>query len=88
MDAWRPPRRYSRQGTSFVLSVSNEGPIAMRTLLLAAAVVVALSSVVRAERAGTAMMADGHVVHSRRGAVIFHRALPPFRGVHVYQGRR
>jgi len=60
----------------------------MRTLLIAIAVVAALSSAARAERAGAVMSPDGHVVHSRRGAVIFHRALPPFRGVHVYQGRR
>jgi hypothetical protein len=51
-------------------------------------VVVALSAVVRAERAGTVVSADGHVVHSRRAGVILHRAVPPFRGVHVYQGRR
>ncbi|MFN0020597.1 MAG: hypothetical protein ACKVP0_20255 [Pirellulaceae bacterium] len=29
----------------------------------------------------------GSVVHSRRGPVILHRALPPFRGQHVYGGR-
>jgi hypothetical protein len=29
----------------------------------------------------------GHVVHTRRAPVAFHRILPPFRGVHVYRGR-
>jgi hypothetical protein len=27
----------------------------------------------------------GQVVHTRRAPVIMHRAVPPFRGVHVYQ---
>ncbi|MGI8981144.1 MAG: hypothetical protein ACR2FY_18105 [Pirellulaceae bacterium] len=30
----------------------------------------------------------GQVVHTRRAPVIFHRALPPFRGQHVYQSGR
>lgn len=30
----------------------------------------------------------GHVVHSRRAPVVLHRAVPPFKGVHVYEGRR
>jgi hypothetical protein len=30
----------------------------------------------------------GHVVHSRRAPVALHRAVPPFKGVHVYQGRQ
>ncbi len=28
-----------------------------------------------------------YVVHSRRGPVVMHRALPPFKGQHVYEGR-
>jgi hypothetical protein len=32
--------------------------------------------------------AGGHVVHTRRAPVILHRAVPPFKGVHVYQGGR
>ena len=27
------------------------------------------------------------VVHTRVAPVIMHRVLPPYRGVHVYQGR-
>jgi len=27
------------------------------------------------------------VVHSRLAPVVMHRALPPFKGQHVYQGR-
>jgi hypothetical protein len=30
---------------------------------------------------------SGQVVHTRVGPVVVHRVLPPFRGVHVYQGR-
>jgi hypothetical protein len=28
-----------------------------------------------------------HVVHSRKAPVVVHRALPPFKGQHVYEGR-
>lgn len=31
---------------------------------------------------------DGRVVHTRRAPVVMHRALPPFKGQHVYQGGR
>ena len=29
---------------------------------------------------------QGHVVHTRMAPVLLHRAVPPFKGVHVYQG--
>jgi hypothetical protein len=29
----------------------------------------------------------GHVVHTRRAPVIAHKVVPPFKGVHVYEGR-
>lgn len=28
---------------------------------------------------------NGQIVHTRRAPVVLHRAVPPFRGVHVYQ---
>lgn len=28
-----------------------------------------------------------HVVHTRRAPVVAHKIVPPFRGVHVYEGR-
>jgi hypothetical protein len=31
--------------------------------------------------------AGGHVVHTRRAPVIAHKVVPPFKGVHVYEGR-
>jgi hypothetical protein len=30
---------------------------------------------------------SGHVIHTRRAPVVMHRALPPFKGQHVYEGR-
>ncbi len=30
---------------------------------------------------------NGQVVHTRLAPVIAHKAVPPFRGVHTYQGR-
>ena len=32
-------------------------------------------------------VANSQVVHTRRAPVVAHRLVPPFRGVHVYQGR-
>jgi hypothetical protein len=40
-----------------------------------------------AEARGRTTAPNGQVVHSRRAPVIMHRAVPPFRGVHVYGGR-
>jgi hypothetical protein len=30
---------------------------------------------------------NGHVVHTRLAPVVAHRMVPPYRGVHTYQGR-
>jgi hypothetical protein len=49
--------------------------------------IVALAMPSSAYARGARYMADnGQVVHSRRAPVIMHRVVPPFRGVHVYQG--
>jgi len=56
----------------------------MRAALFLAVVFFALPLLI-----GTGPAANAaQVVHSRRGPVILHRALPPFRGQHVYGGRR
>jgi len=55
----------------------------MRILALIVLVLVASPSVSRAELA----VSSGQVVHSRLAPVIAHKVVPPFRGVHVYQGR-
>ena len=57
----------------------------MRTAVLLATMIVLSSA--------TAILArqryeGGHVVHTRRAPVVLHRAVPPFKGVHVYDGRR
>jgi hypothetical protein len=56
----------------------------MRTILIALTL-LALASI--APLAAEARPGGGSVVHSRRAPVIMHRALPPFRGQHVYGGR-
>lgn len=55
----------------------------MKSLLLVALVILALPLTARAERYAQ----GGNVVHSRRAPVIAHRMVPPFKGVHVYEGR-
>jgi hypothetical protein len=60
----------------------------MRTLVVAALMVVSMSAAAHAERRAAIYAGQAHVVHSRRAPVVLHRAVPPFKGVHVYQGRR
>ncbi len=55
----------------------------MRSALMFALVVIALSSTAKAEQYAT----GDHVVHTRMAPVIAHKVVPPFKGVHVYQGR-
>jgi hypothetical protein len=47
-----------------------------------------LPATARAERYAAFFNGGEHVVHTRRAPVVLHRAVPPFKGVHVYQGRR
>src|SRR5262245_26148272 len=56
----------------------------MRAILVAAFVLAVLPAGARAEQ----RYAGGHVVHTRLAPVIAHRVVPPFKGVHVYEGRR
>lgn len=57
----------------------------MKTLLLALLVIAApmLASDAQARQYASR---SGHVVHTRRAPVVMHRLVPPFKGVHVYQG--
>jgi hypothetical protein len=59
-------------------------PQLMRKLAIAALVLTSIAAVAEAARRG----GGGQVVHSRRAPVVLHRALPPYTGVHVYQGKR
>jgi hypothetical protein len=58
----------------------------MRTLLLLSLIAAAFlgESTAQAEQ----YTRGGNVVHTRRLPVVAHRIVPPFRGVHVYSGRR
>jgi hypothetical protein len=55
----------------------------MRSATLLAFLVIALTSAAQAEQYAS----GDHVVHTRLAPVIAHKVVPPFRGVHVYQGR-
>jgi len=55
----------------------------MRTAILIALLLIAAPAIARAEQYA---MGD-HVVHTRLAPVVAHKVVPPFRGVHVYQGR-
>jgi|GEM_PF-2681793 len=65
----------------------EEGAEMKRWIFALAIVAVAMPSAAYA-RGGRTMADNGQVVHSRRAGVIMHRAVPPFRGVHVYEGGR
>jgi len=56
----------------------------MKSFLLAALILAALPLTLLADQ----HYSNGHVVHSRRAPVVAHRVVPPFKGVHVYEGRR
>jgi len=60
----------------------------MRLLIIAALFLATIAPAAQAARRGTQSDGSGHVVHSRRAPVVLHRALPPYTGIHVYQGRR
>jgi hypothetical protein len=55
----------------------------MRTALLIALALIAFPVAARAEQYAS----NGQVVHTRRAPVVAHKIVPPFRGVHTYQGR-
>jgi hypothetical protein len=62
--------------------------ITMRTLVVLFVFAALLPATARAERYGAFINGSEHVVHTRRAPVVLHRAVPPYKGVHVYQGRR
>jgi len=55
----------------------------MRTAALLVLLLLAAPTLVR----GDQYVSGGHVVHTRRAPVVAHKLVPPYRGVHVYQGR-
>lgn len=55
----------------------------MRTVILVALACITFPAAGRAEQYAV----GDQVVHTRRAPVVAHKIVPPFRGVHVYQGR-
>ena len=55
----------------------------LKFLTAAAALLIAAPTFARAEQ----YVSGGHVVHTRLAPVVAHKVVPPYRGVHVYQGR-
>lgn len=41
----------------------------------------------QARQYGTRSGGKDYVVHTRKAPVVMHRALPPFKGQHVYEGK-
>ena len=54
----------------------------LSSLLLIAAMLLVVSSAQAAKQTD----GQGHVVHTRLAPVLLHRAVPPFKGMHTYQG--
>jgi hypothetical protein len=59
----------------------------MKRLMIALSLATLLLPGVALARGNKTMADNGQIVHSRRAGVIMHRAVPPFKGVHVYEGR-
>lgn len=55
----------------------------MRWLFVVCLLPFAISASAQAEQ----YAAGSQVVHTRRAPVVAHKVVPPFRGVHVYEGR-
>jgi hypothetical protein len=53
--------------------------------LLASVTMAAVLSVGAAVQAEQFVAENGQVVHTRLAPVVVHKALPPFKGIHVYQ---
>jgi hypothetical protein len=57
----------------------------MKNFTLIAGLFLSLAVAVSTAQARQYSNGRGQVVHTRRAPVVMHRAVPPFRGVHVYQ---
>jgi hypothetical protein len=63
--------------------METEEITSMRAVVLIVLLSLASPTLARAEQYAS----GGHVVHTRRAPVVAHKVVPPYRGVHVYQGR-
>jgi hypothetical protein len=57
------------------------------TFVVAVATLVGLASLARAEQHPIQTPEGEKIVHTRLTPVLLHRAVPPYLGRHVYQGR-
>ncbi len=55
----------------------------MRSIILCVAFFAMFPGITAADQ----YVRGSHVVHTRLAPVVVHRVLPPYRGVHVYEGR-
>jgi hypothetical protein len=84
------PENLCRSARALQLSLASLirtfGETAMRAVALSfvAAVILAIPSTASAVQ----YESNGKVVHTRVAPVVMHRVSPPFRGQHVYSGRR
>jgi hypothetical protein len=60
----------------------------MRSVILALVFIILGSSAAQAERFPVVINGRQHIGHTRRLPVILHKIVPPYKGVHVYVGRR
>lgn len=60
---------------------------AMKRIILPLLLVAAFPFAAQARQYSTRSGGKDYVVHSRKAPVVMHRALPPFKGQHVYEGR-
>ena len=59
----------------------------MVRILLPLILLVTLPLAAQARQYGVRNGGKDYVVHTRVAPVLMHRALPPFKGQHVYEGR-
>jgi hypothetical protein len=55
----------------------------MRSIILFCAILAAFPALASADQ----YVRGNQVVHTRVAPVVVHRVLPPYRGIHVYEGR-
>ncbi|MFN0021550.1 MAG: hypothetical protein ACKVP0_25135 [Pirellulaceae bacterium] len=59
----------------------------MKSIILPLLFLATLPLAAEARQYSTRGVGKDYVVHSRMAPVVMHRALPPFKGQHVYVGR-
>ena len=60
----------------------------MKPILVALCALFALPLTAEARQYTGRMNGREHVVHTRVAPVVVHRVFPPYKGIHIYEGRR